>query len=375
MARPEPTKLAPSLSWCAVNPSMQEADAVENALHNEWLRLAVQGSQMGLWYWNEVTKELFWDRKTREMFGVPADGEVTLETFYRGLHPDDVEWVRKIWRYTFEQRLPYEIEYRSLRPDGTSRWIFARGSGYYDDTAKPICMVGVVFDVTERKETEQERLELSGRLIKAQEEERRRLARELHDDFIQRLALLAIELQLILDAMGNSQSKASERLRKLLKTVNEIGEDVHSLSHALHSSKLEVLGLFRSVSSFCQEFSKQHKIQIAFDKADLPEPIPSEITLCLFRIVQEGLQNVNKHSRASRVEVRLTGRPTEISLSLSDNGVGFDLSQNYASNGIGILSMKERARMLDGTFKIRSAPMKGTQITVNIPLKNVHAAA
>jgi two-component system sensor histidine kinase UhpB len=106
----------------------------------------------------------------------------------------------------------------------------------------------------------------------------------------------------------------------------------------------------------------------------LSQPIPSETALCLFRVVQEGLQNVNKHSRASRVEVRLADDPTEISLILSDNGVGFDLSQNYASQGIGILSMKERARMLDGTFEIRSAPMKGTQITVKVPLKNVAPA-
>jgi signal transduction histidine kinase len=174
---------------------------------------------------------------------------------------------------------------------------------------------------------------------------------------------------MILDAVGNSQSNVSEQLRKLLEEVKEIGADLHSLSHDLHSSKLETLGLSRSVSSFCREFSKQHKIQIDYDAAGLPEPIPSDTGLCLFRVVQEGIRNVNKHSRASRVEVRLTGGPTEISLTLSDNGVGFDVSQNYTSNGIGILSMKERARMLYGTFEIRSAPRKGTQIVVNIPLK------
>jgi PAS domain S-box-containing protein len=375
MARRESTKLAPRLSWSAANASMQEAGASENALRNEWLRLAAQGSHMGLWYSNEVTNELFWDAKTREMFGVPADGEVTLETFYRALHPEDLERVKRTWRNAFESRLPYETEFRSLRPDGTTCWIFARGSGYYDDAAKPICMVAVVFDVTERKEIEHERLELSGRLIKAQEEERRHLARELHDDFAQRLALVDIKLQHILDAVGNSQPNASEQIRELLKMVNEIGSDVHSLSHDLHSSKLEILGLSKSVGSFCREFSKQHEIQIDFDQADLPEAIPSETALCLFRIVQEGLQNANKHSRASGVEVRLTGSPREITLILSDNGVGFDLSQNYASSGIGILSMKERARMLYGTCEIRSAPMKGTLITVKIPLKGVHAAA
>jgi PAS domain S-box-containing protein len=375
MTHRQPIKPAPGLSWNAASASMQKAGAVEDAIQTreEWLRLAAQGSQLGLWYWNEVTKELFWDVKTREMFGVSADGEVTLETFYRALHPDDVERVTRIWRGAVEHRLPYETEYRSLRPDGTSRWIFARGSGHYDDAAKPICMVGVVFDVTERKEIEQERVELSGRLIRAQEEERSRLARELHDDFSQRVALLSTELQIVLGAVDDSQSIIREGLHKLLNRVNEIGVDVHALSHSLHSSKLDILGLSRSVSSFCREFSEQHKIRIDFEQAALPESIPSETALCLFRVVQEGLQNVNKYSHASRVEVRLTGGPTEISLNLSDNGIGFDLSQNYASHGIGILSMKERARMLDGTFEIRSAPMNGTHITMKIPLKKSYA--
>jgi PAS domain S-box-containing protein len=341
---------------------------------SEQLRLAAQGSQMGLWCLNEVTKELFWDARTREMFGAPVDGDVTRETFYRALHPDDVERVSSTWRHAFEHGLPYEIEFRSLRPDGTIRWIYARGSGYYDDAAKPIRMVGVAFDITERKKIEQERLELSGRLIKAQEEERSRLARELHDDFSQRVALQTVELQVILDAVGNSQPNVREQLRELLERERELGVDLHSLSHDLHSSKLETLGLSQSVSSFCREFSKQHKIEIDFRHEALPEPIPSETALCLFRLVQEGLQNVHKHSRASRVEVRLSGVPTEISLILSDNGVGFDLSQYHASNGIGILSMKERARMLHGTFEIQSAPMKGTQITVDIPFKKAHAA-
>ena len=333
---------------------------------SEQLRLAAQASQMGLWCWNELTKKLFCDSTTREMFGVPVDGEVTPETFHEAMHPDDVEWVKRTWRHAFEHALPYEHEYRSLRPDGTTRWIYARGSGYYDD-GKPTRMVGVVFDITRRKQIENEHLELSGRLIKAHEDERSRVARELHDDFGQRVALLASELETILDAVGNSQPNVSERVRELVKTANEFGADVHALSHRLHSSKLEMLGLSRSVSSFCRDFSKQHKIEIDFRHEGLPEPLPSETALCLFRLVQEGLQNVRKHSRASRVDVRLAGASTEISLILSDNGVGFDLLQNHASTGIGIMSMRERVRMLHGTFEIQSAPMKGTQITVKIP--------
>jgi signal transduction histidine kinase len=186
---------------------------------------------------------------------------------------------------------------------------------------------------------------------------------------------VATKLQIILGAVGDSRSKLRANLQDVLKRVNEIAADVHSLSHSLHSSKLEILGLSRTVSSFCREFSKQYNIQIDFKEAALPHLVPSEAALSLFRVVQEGLQNVNKHSRASRVEVRLTGSLTEISLTLSDNGIGLDLSRNYASNGIGILSMNERARMLHGTFEIQSTLTKGTQITMKIPLDNAHAAA
>ena len=134
---------------------------------DEWLRLAAHGSQLGLWYWNEVTESLFADQKTREIFGVSQQGEVTVETFYNAMHPDDLERVREVWRYALESGLPYELEYRALRPDGSVRWVNACGRGYYDGAGKPQYMIGVVFDITERKEIEQERLVLGEQLAHA----------------------------------------------------------------------------------------------------------------------------------------------------------------------------------------------------------------
>ena len=336
----------------------------------EWLRLAAEEAQMGLWYWNEVTDDLFWDAKTREMFGVNLVGEVTLETFYNALHPEDLVRVKEIWRYELEHGLPYSLEYRALRPDGSIRWIQARGRGYYDKDSRPLCMVGVVFDVTERKLADQERIELSGRLINAQERERTRLARELHDDFSQRLALLTLELETVAEMIEVSPKAANARVGELRNAVTSIEDDIRSLSHRLHSSTLETLGLVVSVRSFCADFAKQHGIQIDFVEKEVPKSMPPDIALCLFRIVQEGLRNVSKHSRASRVEVRLEADSKAISLRLSDNGVGFELSQGLASIGIGIRSMKERTWMLGGRLEVVSQPMQGTQITVFIPLNN-----
>jgi len=331
----------------------------------EWLRLAIQGSRIGLWYWNEVTKKTFFDATTREMFGLSLDSEVTLEIFYKALHPSDLDRVIQNWRFAVEQGLPYEIEYRAVRPDGTIRWIHSRGSGSYDKAGKPRYMVGVAFDITERKEGERERLELGGRLINAQEQERSRLARELHDDFGQRLSMVSVGLASISERVRDPA--LSEPVLELLKSVDEIAVDVQVLSHRLHSPKLELLGLAQAVSSSCQEFSRDHRIDIDFDHTDIPNAIPHESALCLFRIVQEGLRNVKKHSRASRVEVRLNGSSGEICLTLRDDGVGFDPSATYTSNGIGIQSMKERVRLLNGTFQIQSALGQGTQITVRIP--------
>src|SRR4029077_20870830 len=117
-------------------------------------RLAAEGSHLGVWHWDEVAKTLTWDGATRDMFGVSADGEVTVDTFYRALHPDDAERVKQTWRQALELRLPYQIEFRTQRTDGTIRWVDARGRGYYDEAGKPLWMSGVLFDITDRKEAE-----------------------------------------------------------------------------------------------------------------------------------------------------------------------------------------------------------------------------
>src|ERR1700756_1478667 len=125
-------------------------------MREEWLQLAAQGSQLGLWYWNEETGGMFGDSKSCEMFGVSAEEEKTLETFYSCLHPEDRKRVVEVWRYQPERGIPYDVEYRARRPDGSIRWVHALGKGYYDEHGKPLRMVGVVFDVTECLEANQE---------------------------------------------------------------------------------------------------------------------------------------------------------------------------------------------------------------------------
>jgi signal transduction histidine kinase len=233
----------------------------------------------------------------------------------------------------------------------------------------------VLARIVARSAFEAERLELSGRLIRTQEEERSRLARELHDDFSQRLTALAIDLQRATACISNSPIEATRRIQEIQNRVGEIGADLHSLSHRLHSSTLEIMGLVLGVSSFCGEFAQQQHIQVDFAHNEVPRSIPPEVELCLFRIVQEGLRNVKKHSTAARAEVRLEATTNALYLSIADEGVGFDMTEKSNRTGLGIRSMQERLRLLGGRVEIRSWPGQGTKVEVWVPLNPVMAGA
>ncbi len=219
------------------------------------------------------------------------------------------------------------------------------------------------------KQARREQTRLSGRLISAQEEERSRLASDLHDDFSQRMAVLSLGLETAADMIPDSPEEANRQLQELMNSAGEIGADLHTLSHRLHSSTLERLGLAAGVSSFCKEFTAQQGTQIAFSHDQVPRSVSPEVALCLFRIVQEGLRNVKKHSEASRAQVRLEKLDGGIHLSISDNGKGFDLKGVSDRKGLGLWSMKERVRLIGGRFEIRSEPYRGTRIEVWAPLK------
>jgi signal transduction histidine kinase len=262
------------------------------------------------------------------------------------------------------------------RPRFELEWVsdFKEGRKWIMTSVMPLEMKagGLVIthtEITDRKQAEEERLELSGRLIDMQEKERSRLARELHDDFNQRLAVLAIDLERAAQTIDDSPVVARQRLHELWSRASEIGTDLHSLSHRLHSSTLESLGLVLGVSSLCAEFEEQQGIQVDFTHKNIARSVSPDIALCLFRVAQEGLRNVKRHSGASRAEIRLEAAEQEISLSISDAGTGFDSRTSRARDGLGIRSMQERLRLLGGRFEISSQPGEGTMIHVSIPLR------
>jgi signal transduction histidine kinase len=229
---------------------------------------------------------------------------------------------------------------------------------------------GIVLCHSDTSELTKARSNMSRKLIEAQEQERARIARELHDDINQRLAMLALELE----QLQNDPSEIQQRVSELRKQTNEISNDVQALSHELHSSKLEYFGAVRGMKSWCKEFGERQGLQIEFKSPDAQISLPPEIGLCLFRVLQEALHNAAKHSGAKRIEVQLRSDSREIHLVIIDLGRGFDLEAALQGHGLGITSMKERVCLASGTIVIQSKPMCGTNIHVRVPLTSAHAS-
>jgi len=227
----------------------------------------------------------------------------------------------------------------------------------------------ILHDITDRKRAEEALAAMTRRLIEAQERERSRIGRELHDDINQRLALLAIELEQLRD----NPVDVSNNLQQLLEKTNALSHDVQALSHELHSSRLEYLGVVSGMKSLCREFSERQKMEVDF-RSDVSSPLPFEIGLPLFRVLQEALNNAVKHSGVKRVEVQVVEQSNEVHLLVRDSGNGFDIEAARQGSGLGLTSMQERVRLVNGTIAFESKPMAGTTIHVRVPFKSEHIA-
>lgn len=236
------------------------------------------------------------------------------------------------------------------------------------------CLLVASSDITELRIAEnaaqQGLRQLSGKLIHAQEEERSRVARELHDDLSQKMALLSIELEYIHRHPDMGQAELRTMTRNLMADADGISEEIHRISHQLHPSKLDHLGLVKAVKSFVQEFSEHYHLKIDFRERDMPRRLPADVSLCAFRIVQESLRNVVKHSGAREAEVVLEKDHCLLKLRVLDPGSGFDPLSPDTTNGLGFVGMRERLRPVGGKLSIYSRPGGGTRIEAFIPLKD-----
>ena len=302
-----------------------------------------------------------------EMLGYPVTAWYEPNFFVSHIHADDLHWVLAAYAKQTRRTEHFDLTFRIWASDGRLVWIqnlISVGSGGEGATK----LHGFMIDVSERKRSEEALKDLGGRLIAAQEEERRRVARELHDDLNQRLAILSLELE----QLGQRIRKPNGlhgTVKRLQTQAQEIAAEIHRLSYKLHPSKLDHVGLEAAVKTLCAEFTKSGKLKVDFNQTGFPAALDRDVTLCVYRIAQEGLRNCIKHSGADSARVMLTKTRSAVRLVVSDNGCGFNTRTALLETGLGFISMKERLHILGGQMNVYSKPLRGTRIEVSVPLK------
>ncbi len=291
------------------------------------------------------------------------------------VHPDDLRGFIREFEHANENHTGVSAEFRLRRADGEYRWVLDMAAPRFNPDGSFAGLIGYASDVTDQKLAREALQNVSGRLIEAQEKERSRIARELHDDICQKLALLSMELEMSKRIVFLPPGGLVEvRIEEMRQHCSAIAADVQALSHELHSSRLDYLGLAVALQSFCQEFSKQQNVKVEFQHEDVPDSLPKDVALSLFRIAQEGLHNSLKYSGVDRFSLHLWGTGDTVQLEISDSGSGFEVDQAKMGKGLGLISMKERAHLVNGSFAIESAPGDGTRIMVCVPATGAAAA-
>jgi PAS domain S-box-containing protein len=275
--------------------------------------------------------------------------------------PDLAEIMMNALAQASDTRQPVVVEYE-LPMGGETRHYEARLVPADNDQ-----VLSIVRDVTEARRARELNRTLAGRLIVSQEEERQRIARELHDDLSHKIALLNIDVDRLAHQVPRSEHQA--RLRHISAQVSDIATDLHDLSYELHPARLRTLGLLESLRVLCNEFSHQRRIDVVFTSTEptLPQGVDPAIALCLYRIAQEALHNIARHSGAHQAYVHISHEGKDICLQIADSGVGFE-PHALRHAGLGLVSMRERVGVVNGTLIIHSAPGRGTRVAARIPL-------
>jgi PAS domain S-box-containing protein len=357
------TVLIFGLAWQWARARRAEAERRES---EERFRLLANTAPVMIWTAGTDGKCSYVNKTWLDFTGRPLEAELG-DGWKELIHPDDSSRRLETCTEAFQRRESFEMQYRVRRKNGEYRWVLDHGVPRFDPDGAFAGYIGCCIDITNRKLAEESLATIGRRLIEAHEAERTWIGRELHDDIDQRLALLAVEL----DQWSRNAStiEITERVRHTQAQIIEIAADVQGLSHRLHSSKLEYLGLATAAGSFCREFSEKNRVEIVFEHAGIPHDLSKEVSLCLFRVLQEGLRNAVKHSGVRSFAVHLHGKPESIELTVADLGHGFEEKEAFTRHGIGLISMRERLQLVHGELSLKSQPGAGTTIRARVPLK------
>lgn len=347
-----------------------ERKQAEHALQESEERFRLVANTAPVMIWMSGTDKLcnYFNQPWLEFTGRPLEAELG-NGWAEGVHAEDLKGCLDIYTRAFDQRESFQMQYRLRRNDGEYRWLLDIGVPRLNPNGSFAGYIGSCVDITDRKLAEEALADMGRRLIAAHEEERTWIARELHDDINQRIALLAIELEQLKQNIPESAVGSHDHIGQIGQSLSDLGKDIQALSHRLHSSKIEYLGIAAAASSFCKELSEQQRVEIDFSHAGIPHSVPKEISLCLFRVLQEALQNAVKHSGVRHFRVELSGNAGEIQLTVSDLGVGFDQQDVVKRHGLGLISMRERLHLVNGEFSIKSDPGRGTTLNARVPLR------
>jgi PAS domain S-box-containing protein len=334
------------------------------------LEAAAELAGLGFYEIDFVEGRVFVDHRFRDVCGVPPERLQDLQIvdfWLEHVHPDDRPRVVDLRRQMHSEGLDRgNIEYRFLHPTRGERWLqhVSTVAGRHGSPGA-IRTFGILRDITERKRAEEELSTLSRRLLRAQEAERALLARELHDDVTQRMAVLAIEL-------GRAESSTpgvaqSDTLRAVREGLVRLSEDIHTLAYQLHPAVLEELGLAEALRTECERKGRHGGIEVTLHLDPAPAAVGKDATLCLYRVAQEALNNVARHARARTASVTLQQVDGGLLLAIRDDGVGFDPGDPGNRGSLGLVSMRERLRLVNGTLDIDTAPGQGTVIVAWVP--------
>jgi PAS domain S-box-containing protein len=343
---------------------------IEEALREseERFRLAADAGRIYAFEWDVASDTIVRSPQSVNILGTSEPIRTTRQQMLSTVHPDDLARVTAATSFSTPENPISHVSYRILSPDGSMIWVEKTAHAFFDEHGKMLRTVGMVADVTERKRAEEALSSLSRRAIEAEEREHNRIARDLHEDIGQRLALLAIEIEQLKTEAPNQSVEVRSRMDAVWKRTLEILTDVKASAHELHSPRLDYLGIAEVMRSFCKEFGERKRVEIDFRSCGLPSLMLPDVSICLFRVLQEALYNGMQHSGVRQFEVQLRGTVDEIRLTVSDSGAGFDLEAAKKGQGLGLIRMEERLKMVEGTFSIESQPRRGTTVHARVPL-------
>jgi PAS domain S-box-containing protein len=328
-------------------------------------RLVADSAPVMIWMSGLDKRPTYFNRPWLDFTG---QSEADLQSGLAGIvHPEDYSKCYDIYCRGFDQRQPFAKECRLKRHDGQYRWMLDIGVPRFHEDGSFVGYIGSCVDITEQKLAEEALSSISRRLIDAQEQERSRIARELHDDINQRLALVAMGLDRQRGDLRSTTREMRSAMGKAIKQISDIVSDVHMMSHRLHCSKLDTVGLAAAAAGFCRELSKQQNVEVDFQCDGIARELPEAIALCMFRVLQEALQNAVRHSGAKHFKVSLAECTNQIALTICDEGRGFNPAEALKGSGLGLASMIERLKLVGGELLIDAGPKRGTTIRASVP--------